>query len=287
MIKLRNLYILITILFLQSFIYGQELIFYEFDFPPFLISEGEFKGKGALNFLKDSFIEEFKDYDIKTFISNDRKVLSEMNKKPNIIFSAGLKTLDRQEIGLFSIPYLLLLPNGIIIDKSNYEKISPYLNEIGEVKLEYLITESNLKGGISLERAYGGIIDEIIKKYKNSENLVPDYYEDFEKKIFEMKNKDLDFVFGYPVEAEYFMKNAPNESQNIITLAIEGMPKYLLVYVIISKGAFGENMIKEINIFLEKIIKEKEFHERYEYWLDEENKKRYRSYIKQVFNYSY
>ncbi|MGL1891806.1 MAG: transporter substrate-binding domain-containing protein [Spirochaetaceae bacterium] len=287
MTKLRFLYLFITILFIIPISYGEEVIFYEFNTPPFQISEGEFKGKGVLNYFKDSFIKEFKDYDIKTYVSYDIKVLSEMKKKPNIIFSAGLKIPERKEIGLYSIPYLLLLPNGIIIDKNDYDKFSPYLNEVGEVKLEYLITESRLKGGVSLERTYGGIIDEILIKHQHNKFIIPEYYESLEKKIQKIENNELDFVFGYPVEAEFFMKNDPQSKKDIITLAVEGMPEYLLVYLLISKGDFGEKMITEINIFLEKIVKQKEYHEKYEYWLDEENKKRYRTYIKQVFNYSY
>lgn len=283
MTKYKYSYLAFLLLFYSQLLFSQEIIFYEFNTPPFQISQGEFKGQGVLNYFKDSFIQEFKEYEIKTYVSYDIKVLSEMNKKPNIIFSAGLNIPARKEIGIYSIPYLLLLPNGIIIDKKDNDKFIPYLNEIGEIKLEYLITESNLKGGISLYRTYGGVIDEILNKYKNNDNIIPDHYESFNIKIDKIIDNELDYAFGYPVETEYYKKNTLHNSEDIITLAVEGMPKYVLVYLLISKGEFGEKLIKDIDLFLEKIIKQPQFHNKYEYWLDEENKLKYRNYIKQVF----
>ncbi len=285
--KIRYLYIIISLLFVVFFTYGQVIEFYEFDFPPYRIIEGDFKGKGVLGYLKDNFIKEFSDYQVNTHVSNNKRVLSEMKKKPNILFSTGLKTIEREEIGIFSIPYLMLLPNGIIIDKDSYHRFLPYLNDIGEVQFERLLTDSFLKGGIYLERAYGGIIDEYLKKHKNSPNLVLDYYDSFGRNFLKVKNGTLDYVIGYPVEAGYFMKGEEVLSENIISLPVEGMPEYLLAYVIFSKGDFGEKVIKEIDIFLEDIIRQKEFHEKYEFWLDEETIKRYRTYIKDVFDYSY
>lgn len=285
--KLHFLYIFFTLIFINPVICSQNLIFYEFDFPPFLITSGEFSEHGILNYFKEAFISEFSDYTLVVRQSNDMKIWSELNKKPNIIISAGLKTVGRLQLGFYSEPYLLLLPNGIIIDKSNYDNIKPYLNEIVEVKLELLITESKLKGGISLEQEYGGIIDETLKKHRYNSNIYPDYYKSFEEKIYTVSNGVLDYVFGYPVEAAYFMKKNPELSSTIMNVPIEGMTGYSLVYMIVSKSDIGQNVIKEINTFIDKTIKQKEFHEKYEYWLDEESKKRYRRYIKEVFNIIY
>lgn len=262
------------------------MIFYEFDFPPFLIPSGEFTEHGILNYFRDSFIEEFDDYTLIVKRSNDMKIWSELNKKPNVIISAGLRTSERLKIGIYSTPYLLLLPNGIIIEESNYNSFKPYLNEVGEVKLESLITESNLKGGISLEQVYGGIIDEILKKHRYNPNIYPDYFKSFEEKIYSVSDKVLDYVFGYPVEAEFFMKIHPDSSK-IINLPIEGMTKYSLVHVVVSKSDIGQKIIGEVDNFIDKTIRKKEFHEKYEYWLDEENKIRYRRYIKEVFGILY
>lgn len=285
--KLHYLYIFFTLLLTSPGISSQDIIFYEFDFPPFLITSGEFAEHGILNYFKKVFLAEFSDYDLTVHQSNDMKIWSELNKKPNVIISAGLKTSERLQQGIYSIPYLLLLPNGIIIDRSNYDNIKPYLNEIGEVKLEALITESRLKGGISLEQVYGGIIDETLTKHRYNKNIYPDYFKSFEDKIYTVSNRELDYVFGFPVEAEFFMKKHPETGGEIMNLAIEGMTEFSLVYMIVSKSELGQTMIEEINTFINKTIRQKEFHEKYEYWLDEENKIRYRRYIKEVFNIVY
>lgn len=284
--KLHYLYIFFTLLFISPVIYSQDMVFYEFDFPPFLISSGEFTEYGILNYFKDSFIEEFGEYTLIIKRSNDMKIWSELNKKPNVIISAGLRTSERLQVGIYSKPYLLLLPNGIIIEESNYNSIKPYLNEIGEVKLESLITESNLKGGISLEQVYGGIIDEILKKHRYNPNIYPDYFKSFEEKIYTVSNNELDYVFGFPVEAKFFMKKHP-EAGKIINLPIEGMTDYSLVYMVVSKSDIGKKIISEIDNFIDKTIREREFHEKYEYWLDKENKNRYRRYIREVFGITY
>lgn len=278
---------LIPFLFLNLLTFADEIDFYEFDFPPYRIAEGEFIDKGVLDYVRDNFIEEFSDYQINMYVSNNERALSDMEKKPNVLFSAGLRTREREQVGIFSVPYLLLLPNGIIMNKANYDKILPYLNEIGEVQLERLITDSDLKGGLSLSRVYGGIIDETLNKHRYSENIGLGLDATFEKNFKKVKDGTLDYVLGYPIEAGYFTRKDKGLPEDFVSLNIEGMPEVIMLYSIFSKGDLGEEIMPKLNVFLENIIKQKEFHDNYEYWLDEESIKRYRTYVEEVFGITY
>jgi uncharacterized protein (TIGR02285 family) len=261
----------------------EEIKWLRSDFPPFSIPSGPYVDKGPCDLATALLIDKLDDYKNIVMLSNYKRTLSALKQQKKVGSAVLLKTPEREKFIEFSIPYIVLLPNGIVLLKSQVGKFKPYINKKGYISLEKTITESNLKAGISSGRKYSGIIDKVLKEYKNNENIYVNHKIPIIKPLLILMLKGrLDYILCYPNEARYYAKQL-GENEKIVWLPLEGMPKHTLCYVGFPKNEWGKNIINKINPILMKHRNTPEFHNSYESWLDEVSKKRYREYAREFY----
>ena len=236
------------------------------DFPPVHIWDGPYAGKGYADFVMQLLVSSLDGYRHEFLKCNMARSVKMFREQEKVAHPAILKKDDRDSYIEFSIPAYVLIPNGVIIPKHQADKLRPYINDDGAFLLEKAIALSDLKVGVSVERAYGGVIDEILMKYKNHKNICVSPYEELLKNLFKMmKIGRIDYIIGYPIEAEYFSKNL-GIIENIICLPIEGMPEYFLGYIGLPKNEWGKTAVKKINSVLKSSRNTPEYHAAYEFW---------------------
>ncbi len=261
----------------------EEILWIHADFPPFSIPIGPYINQGVCDQISQLIIDNLDEYKHTKTVSNYKRLLYEIKMQKNVGSAALLKTPERERYIEYSIPSLLLLPNGIAIHKSNLDKIKSYINNDGYFNFEKAISENRLKVGISVDRRYSGIIDETLKKYNRQGNIVIKYKSALIKNLFYLMLKGkVDFIPCYPIEAQYHATQFSSENE-ILFFPVDGMPEYTLNYVGFPKNEWGKNIISKVNVILGKYRQTSEFHKFYESWLDEASKKRYRKYVNEFY----
>ena len=251
-------------------------------FPPVFIDDGPEANKGYGDFLVNLLIDNLDGYNHLFLKSNVARSLMLLKTQEKVCNPAILKRPDRESYIEFSIPAYVLIPNGVIIQKKQLNKFRPYMNNEGLFLLEKAITQSDLKLGISIERAYGGIIDKILMENKNHKNFYINYNKEEDHLYKLLQAGRIEYTIAYPMEAQYFSKKIEN-GENTVSLQVEGMPGYYFGYVGAPKNKWGKEIIKKIDAIIEKNRNTTEYHAAYEYWLDENSIKRYRKYVKAIY----
>lgn len=254
----------------------ETVIWYQADFPPYIIIKGASKKYGVQSRINDYLISKLPMYKHTQTTANYGRILHELeNKRPGVA-SPVLKTSDREKFLLYSkSPCFILLSNGLAVKRSNMKKFKPFILNDGMLDLEALCKSQSVSIGIAKGRVYKGILDEMIGKYKDTGIFNIRHGTDHYGMLKMLANNRIDAAFIYPIEVKY----AGFESE-IEVLRISRMKPYAPSYIAVPKNKWGQILIDRIDrIMKEKGVKTM-FYSYYEYWLSETDKTYYRKHLK-------
>ncbi|GBC61891.1 hypothetical protein DENIS_2853 [Desulfonema ishimotonii] len=261
------------------------VLWYLPNFPPYVIVQGQDKDLGIDNQIIQELRQKLPEYEHQLLTVNYKRALRNLKQPVPAAITPLFKTPDREKYILYSgIPSYLVLPNGVVIAKSVRKKFTPFLQNDGKLDIEALIRSKTVKIGIDAGRSYSGIIDEMIRKYRNSGVFIEVSGEDmFLNLIRLMLRGRIDAAFGFPVEARYLAKLNGIDKNLLEALPVSGMEPFTPVYVGASKTRVGEKMIARINDILREAGTIERFTGFYEYWLDDTSKDHYRKLVKEYY----
>jgi len=280
----KLVWLIFVIFFLHSLsVSAQDKITWLYSgFPPVQIESGAYAKKGYIDFVVHLLIDNLVDFEHSELKCNYARSHELLKEQERVAHPALLKRSDRELFTEFSIPSYVLLPNEILVPTRVAHKLKQFIDDDGLFHLEDAITQSDLRLGIASERAYGGIIDKVLEKHQNNPNIHVRYETDLLTQLFKLMEHDrIDYIIGYAAEGQYFEKTKKTNDR-IVSIPVKDMPKYYLGYVGLPKNLWGKSVIGKVNAILEKHRNTPEFHAAYEYWLDDEAKKRYRKLVKEI-----
>ena len=248
---------------------------------PLIIKKGYGTGAGTIDRMELFFAGQLKDCQHSYESGNYERILRMIQKKENACCIPLYKTPEREPFIEFSIPYQIVLSNALIIQKTDRKKIAPFINRDGKVALEDLLA-NGFRVGVAKGRIYRGIIDEIIKKYRNTTSIVEhDSPEQMINSLMVMMTGGrIDALIAYPMEAQYVAKSMDLE---VISLPVKGMDDYGLTSVGCSKTATGKEIIRQLNTIILKNRNKPDFMEYTEHWLDPSALERHRTFTRKEF----
>ncbi len=85
------------------------------DWPPWIMLEGEDKGKGRFNYILKEAQENLPEYEHVNVKMNWARFWHEVENKKNVCYVFGLKTGKRGDLVYYSEPHTFVLPNAIIM----------------------------------------------------------------------------------------------------------------------------------------------------------------------------
>lgn len=238
------------------------------EFPPSLITKGEKKDQGFSDKTRILISKKLTEYRHELINVNSARAISNLKEKENHCFSGLNKNEKREEFVHFSDSFMLSLPNELVIKKDKYKKFTDYIDKDGLIDLEKLILNKNLTLSYTKERSYNPIIDKLIVKYQNNDNLVYRPASDLTSGFLNMLRENrADYIIEYPTMVAYY------SNDEFLTLPIKNANKTFPVYIGCSKTKTGKEIIQRINT----IIRENNplFSKYYADYLDEETKNRY------------
>lgn len=264
--------------------FSKEVNWYRAIFPPVTIPDGKDEGKGFFDQVMNAVIKELPEYSHRHHIANFKRIMMDLKEGENSCCPSLYKTKEREEFIEFSIPAVVVLPNGIITTWGNQSKLEPYVDQDGKIQLSKLLADQTLRLGISNGRLYSGGIDEILSQYRGAKNVTIQSGEDvFYGLMFMMYSGRLDYIIGYPTEAGYHARNDPRFREFVYYPIQESSVAFTLGHIGCSKTESGKEIIDRVNLILMENRQTDAFLRYYESWLDKSTKSLYRSTAQEYF----
>ncbi len=261
----------------------QEIVWYRAYFPPVTIPSGANTNRGFFDEVMNFTIDQLPEYEHHYHTANFKRIISDFKDGKNGCCPSLYKTDEREEFISFSLPAMVVLPNGIITSGKNRQELLPYVNDDGEISLIKLLSNADLVLGISSGRAYSNGIDEIISQHEGG-NIHVRSGEDVFKGLMSMLYLGrVHYIIGYPTEAGYFAKEQEQYSDYSFFPIAESKVPYTLGYIGCTKSEWGQEVIQRIDPVLREHRATEKFLKYYESWLDDSTKNLYRSITTKFF----
>ncbi|WP_342455211.1 TIGR02285 family protein [Spartinivicinus poritis] len=282
---MRQLFTVIFMLLLSCLpvvLKGETITWYHADFPPGSISKGPDKGKGYNDQTEKFMVKHLPEFQHQFVTANYSRIVHDLKVRNGC--TVGLfKSKKREKFILYSIPRLLVLPNGVVFKKDRLVDFTPYIDENEYISIDKLIGKSHFNVGVAKGRNYAGGIQQALEKYKGKKTIIERVGLDVFSGLFQMLMADhLDYIIGFPVEAKFFARKHGYENA-IRFLPVKEMPLYSKTYMACSKNKWGYEVIDKINQILTKHRHTPEYLSFYEYWLDDAAALRHKQFSHKLF----
>ena len=223
------------------------------DWPPWMMLEGEDKGKGRFNYILREAQENLPQYDHVTEKMNWARFWHEVENNNNVCYPFGLKSGKRGDLVYFSEPHTFVLPNAIIMKKADIEK----LGNPDSYSIVKLLQDKRFKGYAEKNRSFTGTVDNILKKHEPGSNLkrVPESAESLVKMV---STGRIDYTIEYPIVAAYYDQKHDNPG-SISSIPITEMAPFAYVYLNCTKNEWGKKVVERWNEVLRRIKPTQEY----------------------------
>ena len=252
-------------------------------FPPVTIPEGVHENEGFFDQVMLSLIEELPEYTHTFQIANFKRIMIEIEQQNNVCCPSLYKTEERERFVAFSIPAMVVLPNGVIACPRNRDKLLPHVDQEGRISLVSLLRDTGITVGISNGRVYSGGLDEILQSHGGRGNVVVRSGEDVFDGLMQMLQLGrVDALLGYPIEAAYWAKENQSAAEPIYYPVQESTIPLTVGYVGCPDTEWGRQVIARINT----VIRERratDFIDFYGRWLDGETREKHRKMAQSYF----
>jgi len=258
---MRIFFISLGIVFFLSFINQQiaaasknhpetrdEITWYRADFPPVTIPQGEHADSGFFDKTMFFLIDHLMGYTHQFKTANFKRIILELTKKNNVCCPSLYKTPERERFTAFSVPAMVVLPNGIITSESHLKKLSSHIDSEGRVSLRSLLKDDTVTVGISSGRKYSGNIDQIIADFIHQKTVFIHSGQNVFRGLLSMMYKGrIDCLIGYPAEAEYYARQKDVYRDYKYLPIKESSVPFTVGYIGCTNNQWGQKVIQQIN----------------------------------------
>lgn len=226
---------------------GERLTWLHPEFPPSYIASGEFSGLGYIDQQLALLQTKLPGFTQSVVNAPLTRIWHELGRADGFCFLGASKTEERLKIGIFSHRgiYTPIIQLAVRAEESG--RLSPYLNEDGEVDLGKLKSASDLVGAYTDMATYGPAIDDFI--HAPDRAVVLNKVVELRHPVALLQNGRTDFIFIWPEQLTYLKRSAHSDFATV-SYRIAGMAEAQPYYAVCSKGAVGQKAIARIDAVL-------------------------------------
>ncbi|HEV8237998.1 MAG TPA: TIGR02285 family protein [Thermoanaerobaculia bacterium] len=236
------------------------------EFPPFFIHEGKDRGQGIADGVTHLLARHLDSHVHRQQLAEPATIMTRLKAGDHVCTAAYIRTAERERVLEYSLPDLILPPNGITTRKETVARLTG--GAAGPVSLAKLLANHDLKLAVAVGRSYGPALDALLEHAKGSPHVYWRHGEDIYRSLFDMLMRgSVDYLIGYPYEARYVARLRGVEEQ-VVTLPVAELPDYTLAHVVCPKTPWGRGVIAEINRALAAERPRPEYRQAIERWID-------------------
>jgi uncharacterized protein (TIGR02285 family) len=246
---------------------ADEITWLTMEFPPFFIHEGKERGQGIADAVTHLLQRHLTGYTHREELAEPATIMTRMKAGDHVCTAAYIKTAERERVMEFSLPDLLLPPNGVTVKRENVARLTG--GAPGAVSLAKLLANQNLRVPVAVGRSYGPTLDRLLERTKGSPHVYWRHGDDIYRGLFDMLMRgSVDYVIGYPYEALYVARERGVESQ-VVSLRLTELPDFTFAHVVCPRTAWGRGVIAQVNRALLVERPTREYRQAIERWLDD------------------
>ena len=260
-----------------------QITWYRADFPPVSMPSGEHAEQGFFDKTMHLLIDNLHEYSHQFRTANFKRIMLEIEKKNNVCCPSLYKTKERERFVSFSIPAMVVLPNGIISSLKHRSKLASHLDADGKLSLESLLKDDRITIGISNGRKYSGGIDQILDRHAGQKNILVRSGDDVFRGLMNMMHMGrIDCLIGYPVEAGYFTRENEELNDFVYYPIKESTVPFTVGHIGCPNNEWGNTIIKKIDTLV-KENRSGKFIDFYGEWLDDKTRLAHKRMAKEYF----
>ena len=251
------------------------------DFPPFYIHEGSDRGGGIADRTAQMVEGKLaqRGYSHVEELSNPTDILARLRAGQHVCSSAYIRTPEREKFMAFSMPDLILPPNGITVRRAELARFGSG----GPVSLRALLARRDLKLAVALGRSYGTDLDALLAEHKGDPHVYWRKGEDIYASLLDMLARgSIDYVIGYPYEARY-LADRKGIGEQIANLPLTESGGYTLAHIVCPANAWGRAVVADVDRALVELRPTDEYRGAIERWLDDGMKEEFRRQYQELF----
>ncbi|MCV6623891.1 MAG: hypothetical protein OIF51_19315 [Cellvibrionaceae bacterium] len=242
-----------------------EILWLQFDFPPYEIASGEDKNQGQIDRIRSLIIERLPQYKHqKPTLVNQARMDRLMHQK-NSCHMSMLKPEKPKPHLIYSKPHMTGTPHHIVASEKEEHRF--YHN--GEaIPLRELLEAGELSLSVP-SRSMGSLLDDIFKEYQQKISIRESSNVGFD--FFTLIDKGrIDYTIEYPTAIISWNKTHP--SNKLIAIPIRELSSfYPIGHAACSNSALGKKVIGDINNSFETLLQSEEYLANYLLYLYPEN----------------
>lgn len=274
---------LFTLLPLFPALAKDSITWMEVNMPPHFIQEGGIlQDQGYGDIVSKLLREQLPEYEHYRMTTNVVRHFDKFKRGDKVCAVGLYRTPERESFLHFSIPCLLTMPPALIIRKDRLKQLGTKTI----ISLDQLLNNSEFRLGMSKDRSYGPVLDDVLARHSNRPNLIVFSGQEIGENYFKMLLLDrLDGLIGLPDEAMYHAEQMGIRDQ-ITTLSFadnQQAHEGWLCAVACPKNEWGREIIEQINPILVHLRPTEAYRHAYERWLDSNSLPLYRSVYNKIF----
>ncbi len=242
--------------------------------PPLYILEGQAQGLGVLDRgLRVQVLPRLTGYRHRTTEVPIKRLESTLRSQPNACAFGLFKNASREAYMVFSKPFLSQIPPGVIVLRSGMERLKPFLDARGQLKLRSALESNELSLGYADSRSYGAAVDGLLAELRGHAKLQAVSATTPARNLMQMTQLGrLDLALMLPYEPRHLEITEGLDVKNLRFLRVAEQPRELQGYAACAKGPLGEAVIQRLNEVLARADVQAALYGYYEQWLDDDSK---------------
>lgn len=261
-----------TLLFLIASLsfacHGKTINWLVVDFAPYYIINGKNAGAGRDEGVIKLLEKSMEEYAFNTtFVPASRAIHELSNPQKNYCMLSLYKNEQRKQHIRFSQEFSTVgLSPSIAIHRGLAKQLK--LDETQLISLQSLLTNNKLTLGISMSRSYGESLDNVISSNHNATIINRPGRDTLMSLTYMLHKRRLDIVLGYPSE-HFYLADGMGLKNELIQLPLLESPDLSFGYIGCSNNEQGAEHIHALNLALQAVKEQPEYHRTMLKWLPE------------------
>lgn len=211
-----------------------------YDAPPFMIAGGVDRNAGIFDRVRSLLDDRLSGAPAATLRAPFPRVLASLRDGGDLCFIGGVKTPEREDFAVFSLPVALFYPVRIVVPASEIARFAVR----APLSLATLLADRSLRTSVLRSRSLGSRTDSLLAQAAS-----PHVHAEFDEALRMLLAKRLDYLVEYPTIASYGAK-ALGQAGAFVALPFVEAPEPVFARVMCPKTAWGRRLIDRIDAIL-------------------------------------
>ncbi|WP_299978997.1 hypothetical protein [uncultured Pseudoteredinibacter sp.] len=266
---LKRIFLLLVALsnyvFAESNKVKPEILWLQFDFPPYEIASGNDKNQGQIDRIRSLIIDRLPQYRHQKPTLVNQARMDRLMLQNNSCHMGMLKPKNPKPHLIYSKPHMTGTPHHIIASEKSKDRF--YRNNEA-ISLRELLKEGELLLSVP-SRSMGNVLNGIFSEYqqaisiRESSNVGVDFFTLIDK-------GRIDYTIEYPPSITRWNQNHPDNK--LIAIPIQELSAYYPIgYAACSNSALGKKVIRDINHSFENLLQSTDYIKNYLLYLYPKN----------------